>query len=265
MSRKKAIIVKIGVNDLDHKLLYSVVTLSPSLKQLFEPPGANETRAPDVVFVDADEALAMQAWQELSQRRPVVCPIMVSAAEQDPDTYIRITRPLTYKKIIYALEKAGSTSHQRRAERVRECKLRVLVVDDSLSLRLFMENKLMDLVSEPICLDFAASGEEAVHKFKNTGYPYDMVFLDVVMPGVDGYRVCKWIKANYPSKVVMLTSKKSPFDKVRGAMSGCDDYLTKPPDEARLKKILLKNIVAIEMQRPDAQTGGFNATQASAP
>jgi twitching motility two-component system response regulator PilG len=63
----------------------------------------------------------------------------------------------------------------------------------------------------------------------------------------------------------MLTGKKSPFDKVRGAMSGCDDYLTKPPEEARLKKILLKSIVAMEMQRDDVPGAGFDARQAIVP
>lgn len=59
----------------------------------------------------------------------------------------------------------------------------------------------------------------------------DLLFLDVMMPRLDGYNTCLAIKsnpdfANLP--IVMLSSKDSPFDKARGAMMGCDDYLTKP-------------------------------------
>ena len=67
---------------------------------------------------------------------------------------------------------------------------------------------------------------------------YDLVFLDVVMPGLDGYSACKKIKSMQSGHVVMLTSKKSPFDKVKGALSGADAYITKPPRDERLKEIL---------------------------
>ena len=65
---------------------------------------------------------------------------------------------------------------------------------------------------------------------------YDIIFLDVVMPGADGYEVCKAIKKGNNTYVVMLTSKKSPFDKIRGTMSGCNAYITKPPSDQRLKQ-----------------------------
>jgi twitching motility two-component system response regulator PilG len=63
------------------------------------------------------------------------------------------------------------------------------------------------------------------------------------MPGIDGYQVCKLIKSNKAAQktaVVMLTSKDSPFDKIRGSMSGCDAYLTKPVDEEKLLETISK-------------------------
>ena len=89
-------------------------------------------------------------------------------------------------------------------------------------------------------VDFAENGEEAVGL---TGTrEYTCVFLDVVLPGIDGYQVCKLIKANKQAikktAVVMLTSRSSPFDKLRGSLAGCDEYLTKPLDEDRLLEVI---------------------------
>lgn len=114
----------------------------------------------------------------------------------------------------------------------------VLVVDDNLTVREFMRNKLSAFSFN---VDYAESGEQAIGL---TGQRhYSCIFLDVVMPGIDGYQVCKLIKASRATKkttVVMLTSKSSPFDKIRGAMSGCDAYLTKPVDEEKLVETIAK-------------------------
>ena len=108
----------------------------------------------------------------------------------------------------------------------------VLVVDDSETVREFMRSKLSAFNFK---VDYAESGEEAVG-FTGKKH-YTCIFLDVVMPGIDGYQVCKLVKSNRTSQktaVVMLTSKDSPFDKIRGSMSGCNAYLTKPVDEEKL-------------------------------
>jgi two-component system, cell cycle response regulator len=114
----------------------------------------------------------------------------------------------------------------------------VLVVDDNLTVREFMKSKLAPFNFN---VDYAASGEEAVG-FTGSKH-YTCVFLDIVMPGIDGYQVCKLIKskrAAAKTAVVMLTSKGSPFDKIRGAMAGCDAYLTKPVDEDRLLETIVR-------------------------
>jgi len=110
--------------------------------------------------------------------------------------------------------------------------MRALVVDDSMTLR-----RLMDLTLSPmgIELEFTDNGEDAVALIQ--GKHYDIVFLDVMLPGMDGYRVCKTIKADKRTKdtpVVMLTSMNSTFDKVRGIMAGTNVYLTKPLDRSQL-------------------------------
>jgi CheY-like chemotaxis protein len=126
--------------------------------------------------------------------------------------------------------------------RHEEHNFRVLAVDDSPLMRTFLQNKLAPYGINP---EFAASGEEAL--FKITKQHYDLIFLDVMLPGMDGYDVCKAIKKNKDNalmKIVMLTSKDKTFDKIRGTMAGCDGYLTKPVDEMKLRAIIERHSVS---------------------
>jgi CheY-like chemotaxis protein len=125
--------------------------------------------------------------------------------------------------------------------RHEEHNFRVLAVDDSPLMRTFLQNKLAPYGIHP---EFAASGEEAL--FKISKQHFDLIFLDVMLPGMDGYDVCKMIKKNKDNalmKVVMLTSKDKTFDKIRGTMAGCDGYLTKPVDELKLRAIIERHSV----------------------
>src|SRR5262249_51531774 len=126
--------------------------------------------------------------------------------------------------------------------RHEEHNFRVLAVDDSPLMRTFLQNKLAPYGISP---EFAASGEEAL--FKISKQHFDLIFLDVMLPGMDGYDVCKMIKKNKDNslmKVVMLTSKDKTFDKIRGTMAGCDGYLTKPVDELKLRAIIERHSVS---------------------
>ena len=118
-----------------------------------------------------------------------------------------------------------------------------LVVDDSLSVRTQMK---LCLQMYDVEVDFAEDAETALEKVKNNRY--DIMFLDVVLPEMDGNKACKLVKGNKATRklpVVMLTSKSSPFNKVRGAMSGCDRYLTKPVDAKDIHTVLKKFVPAI--------------------
>jgi CheY-like chemotaxis protein len=126
--------------------------------------------------------------------------------------------------------------------RHEEHSFRVLAVDDSPLMRTFLQNKLQPYGIHP---EFASSGEEAL--FKISKQHFDLIFLDVMLPGMDGYDVCKMIKKNKDNalmKVIMLTSKDKTFDKIRGTMAGCDNYLTKPVDEMKLRAIIERHTVA---------------------
>ena len=115
-----------------------------------------------------------------------------------------------------------------------------LVVDDSLPVRKQMELELKMLGAK---VYLAESGEHAIELSKS--YEFDIIFLDVIMPGIDGYKVCKILKKDIKSKkvpIVMLTGKSSPFDKVKGTLSGCDTYLTKPLEHQEFQNITRKYI-----------------------
>lgn len=114
----------------------------------------------------------------------------------------------------------------------------VMVVDDSATVRAFMRIKLSPFNFD---VDFAESGEEAVQMARRK--PYTCIFLDIMMPGIDGYEVCKRIKGNSATKktaVVMLTSKSSMIDKLRANWSGCDAFLSKPVAEDDLLATIAK-------------------------
>ena len=116
----------------------------------------------------------------------------------------------------------------------------ILVCDDNMTVREFMRVKLAPFGFN---VDYAETGEQAVG-LTGTKH-YTCVFLDVVMPGINGYQVCKLIKSKKggaKTAVVMLSSKDSTFDKIRGTMSGCDTYLTKPVNENRLFEVISKYI-----------------------
>lgn len=108
----------------------------------------------------------------------------------------------------------------------REPEKNVLVVDDSLAVRRQMQ---IEFELRRDNLDLANNAEEALQAISQK--KYDLIFLDIVMPGMDGYTVCKKIKKselNGNTPVVLLTSRSSSFDKIKGALAGCDSYLIKP-------------------------------------
>jgi CheY-like chemotaxis protein len=119
-------------------------------------------------------------------------------------------------------------------------RLRVLVVDDSPTVRqqLAQAFNRMGIISE-----VAASAAEALSRLAETSF--NLALIDVVMPEMDGYKLTKEIKRNKACKqmpVIILTSKSSPFDLARGALAGCDTYLTKPVPLKELEAAVVKQL-----------------------
>lgn len=117
---------------------------------------------------------------------------------------------------------------------------KILVVDDERNIveliRLYMEK-------EGFCTVCAYTGDEALSKFKEE--KPDLIVLDLMLPGVDGWQVCREIRKTSQVPIIMLTAKSETFDKVLGLELGADDYITKPFEAkellARVKAVLRRS------------------------
>lgn len=117
--------------------------------------------------------------------------------------------------------------------------LKVMVVDDSKTIRRTAET----LLAKAGCtVDSAVDGFDALGRIP--AFEPDLIFVDILMPRLDGYQTCALIKNNRrfrSTPVILLSSKDSIFDKARGRIVGADDYLTKPFTSDELLTALRKH------------------------
>lgn len=111
---------------------------------------------------------------------------------------------------------------------------KILIVDDELHIRLLLKQTLEDIEEEGVMLLTADNGENALETIGRERP--ELVFLDVMMPKLNGFEVCYAVKHDLGLKevyIVMLTAKGQEFDRRRGLDVGADVYITKPfnPDE----------------------------------
>lgn len=113
----------------------------------------------------------------------------------------------------------------------------VLIVDDESKIRQVIK---IFLEKEGFLVDEACDGEEAIDKFNESKYA--LLVLDIMMPKIDGWTVCRKIRDTSDIPIIMLTARGEEYDKLFGFELGVDDYITKPfsPKEvvARIKAIL---------------------------
>ena len=117
---------------------------------------------------------------------------------------------------------------------------RVLDVDDE---KLIVKGIRFSLEQDGMEVDCAYDGIEAIEKAKEK--EYDVVLLDVMLPGHDGFEVCQAIREFSEMPIIMLTAKGGDMDKILGLEYGADDYITKPFNilevKARIKAIMRRN------------------------
>lgn len=119
--------------------------------------------------------------------------------------------------------------------------MKIMVIDDSNTIRRTAETLLTKAGCEVIT---AVDGFDSLAKIADT--EPDVIFVDIMMPRLDGYQTCALIKNNAQFKntpVIMLSSKDGLFDKAKGRIVGADEYLTKPFSKAELFEVL-ETIVA---------------------
>jgi len=110
---------------------------------------------------------------------------------------------------------------------------KVLAVDDNpLNLEIIQE-----ALGDEYNLETATTGEEALEVAVD--FQPDLILLDIMMPGINGYEVCRRLRANSAfadTPIVMVTAKDSLSEKIRGREVGAEDYITKPFEEDELRE-----------------------------
>ncbi len=124
---------------------------------------------------------------------------------------------------------------------------RLLVVDDDDEIRELLE---FDLSQSGYLVDTASDGYEGLNKALN--FPYDLILLDIMMPKMNGFDVCKNIRKSKPDlPVLLLTAKGTMADKTEGFDMGADDYIVKPFD---IQEVLLR-VRALLRRNPSSPQG----------
>ena len=116
-------------------------------------------------------------------------------------------------------------------------KQKILIVDDDQNIA-----ELISLYLEKECFEtkIVGDGESAIREQKS--WDPDLILLDIMLPGIDGYQVCREVRSGSATPIIMLSAKGEVFDKVLGLELGADDYMEKPFDSkelvARVKAVL---------------------------
>lgn len=264
------VIVMCGVSGKDARMVEIVVSRAPNMKFKYELVQAANASRCDIVLMDAQATTAkgeLAALQAKFGKMPV---IYVSDDGTLGDPPYRIARRTLLLHVLRTLDEIGnvqmrgavaaaatapssqnvpqtrtvesSPASPAPAEPRKLDPLSALIVDDSLTVRTQLQGAL-DRIG--IKAQLADGGQAAIESVQRQRF--ELIFLDVVMPGMDGYTLCRQIKSAPTTRntpIVMLTSRSSPFDRARGALAGCDTYLTKPIDlksfYRAVDKVLLK-------------------------
>lgn len=133
-------------------------------------------------------------------------------------------------------------------------KQKILIVDDDENIA-----ELVSLYLTKECFDtmMVHDGERALVAFDT--YKPNLILLDLMLPGIDGYQVCREIRTRSNTPIIMLSAKGEVFDKVLGLELGADDYIMKPFDAkelvARVKAVLRRYQVGSKPETPQADKG----------
>jgi two-component system cell cycle response regulator len=261
-----------GLSEYELRLVRSVLKLTSGREHAYALSDPATNSCPDIAIIDPDNAQARAALQVLTSRAnalntsPPVQLLLTHAVPQD-QSKCYLLQPFAPTKMLAMLDRIAdeiakfepaakpapavpvplgpaSGAQYETVSIFAPNTYRALVIDDSPTVRKKLELELRSLNIEADCAD---SGERGLALLGQKSY--DIIFLDIVLPGADGYDICKAIKRSPTSKripVVMLTSKSSPFDRIRGSLAGCSNYLTKPVEYSKFHMVVEKCLTGSE-------------------
>ncbi len=264
----------IGLSDSDKRMLQRVLRVSSGSVRNYVLTDNEEPQSNDLYLVNGDSDVAIAHWCKRyidADKRPTVPTVFAGKRKVKGQGVYNIGLPFVASQVINTLntmtikemnfipeltigQEADESDLSQsfledlaNTESDSTSRYTALVVDDSLAVRKQLEIELKLLGVQVVLVE---NGEQAMEMSRNNDY--DIVFLDVVMPGIDGYKVCKYLKKYHRSKntpVIMLTGKSSPFDKVKGSLSGCDSYLTKPLEHEEFQDVARKYLSDVRTQQ----------------
>jgi len=251
-----------GFSAHERRVLNSMLKLAAARGRIYQVADEPDRAAAQIAIVDGDQPAALREWRSCRGSDAPLPSVLVGAGPQPEGAdAVHVARPFSVRRLLEALDQVtirrlryvpdltindtnegGSLNEalmdqaREAASQARRSGARALVVDDSPPVRKLME---IELGLFGVDVDFATTGEEALEKLQRQSV--DIVFLDVMLPGVDGYSVCKALRRQRPTReipVVMLTGRGSRIDRIRGAMAGCSMYLTKPVAQEQLHDVI---------------------------
>jgi len=135
--------------------------------------------------------------------------------------------------------------------------MRILVVDDE---HLLVKGIKFNLENDGYQVDGAYDGAAALALFRENSY--DLIILDLMLPVMDGFTVCRKIRESSQVPIIMLTAKSEGSDKLLGFEYGADDYVTKPFDILELKariRVILRRVAGDAQEREELESGRIRA------
>ena len=255
-SKKTFAVAMIGIPEHECNILKNIFKLSLYRDRTYIIATADEPS--QIVLVNADDPGALAEWQALhdesalaaAEARPGVPPplpaVMIARDNPPAETPYHIRRPFVASRVLKVLDQLTSNKpgfspesegliHPTDSLATEPV---ALVVDDSRTVRKQIQLELKGL---GIRVDTADSGEDALELLDLNRY--DLIFLDIILPGIDGYEVCSYIKKHKSMRVtpvIIISGKSSTFDRVKAALAGCDTYLVKPVKTDIFHKIVQK-------------------------
>jgi two-component system cell cycle response regulator len=221
----------IGFSEIERKVLQGIFRLSEQRPLRYSNVAVDDGATADILLVDGDDQRAVAAWRAVSGLSPAVTVVagQTAVGVKSPT----LSRPLQWGRLLKVLDTIV-TAHRLAGD--GPARPAILVADRAPSARIFLKQKFAQMACT---VDFADDARNALAMLE--GSRYLAIFVDVAIGGGDAYQLCKQVTATRSEgdvRVVMLSDAGLPYNRLRGAMSGCDGYLAKPIDEVRLEQII---------------------------
>lgn len=246
-----------GFDPTRRLVLQSLCRLSSNRSRAYTllGPADEDKQPPSICLVNMSDAEAIARWREVVDEAGEVPSVLVADEEPEipgPAVYHCSPRRLSSTLLAFldniVVEHYGPSARRdigvdtclssatAYANRDGDAIARALVVDDSEAVRAQLQAVLQRHAVE---VDLCEDATSALETLESNAY--DVIFLDVILPDMEGFKACRRIKSDARTRdipVIMLTSKCSRFNKVQGHMAGCDRYLTKPASEKQVLEAL---------------------------